>query len=81
MTAVGLVLVTWNLLLVSLYTGDMIASQEGASLRALVAQAATMIREDPWVLLQAAQGSILIGVLLGFAASEESDSIQQGARG
>lgn len=70
LAGLGLTLVTWNLLLVSLYSSDLIPSQAGASLSTLFSRAAALMRQEPFVLLQILQGPILIGLLLGFAAEK-----------
>lgn len=64
LAGLGLALATWNLLLVSLYTNNMIPSEDGASPFTLVTQVVTLIREQPLFLLQAALGPILIAFLL-----------------
>ncbi len=74
LTALGLLLVTWNLLVVSLYTNELIPSQEGASLATLLTQASAQIREEPFVLLQAAQSSILIALILCIAKPRQSET-------
>lgn len=81
LAAVGLGLISWNLLLVDLYTNQLVPSHDGANLFTLITQASTLIRDDPLVLLQVLQGPILLAVLLGFATAGQSETPGKSPRG
>jgi Dolichyl-phosphate-mannose-protein mannosyltransferase len=63
LAGLGLLLVAWNLLLVSLYTHEMIPAMEGASPSVLLTQTAALVRNTPLTLLQALGVPVLIGLL------------------
>jgi len=64
LVVLGLLLVAWNLILVSLYTNGMVSSLAGASPWQLLTQAAQLASKMPFLFWQSFAGSVVIGVLL-----------------
>jgi hypothetical protein len=69
--SLGLGLVTWNLLPVSLYTNGMIPSHAGATPAMLLDRTLELVRLEPFALVQALEGPGLLFVLLLFMERNE----------